>query len=231
MTPDEPRIKSEKRAGRREAVKIRQNAARLDEERPQETERYLAAQALVNSEDLAGKAVVRAFMLMKHEAFHVVFSDVATEHPPHSIGGALSMSSVTSTPSGCPPLEPNMPVSHAPTLGAHTRMGGVLSRFCDLHPTLPGSAGPAIDLNRTTTTRHTTPACAKKPHCISTANMTTAVNLFEDMPEQAPAPIEDVMAHPTCQFSLSVGSSASQKLVMADAHAGFLEERWRGHHA
>jgi hypothetical protein len=110
-------------------------------------------------------------------------------------------------------------------------MGGALSWFRDLHPTLSGSAGLAIDLNRTTSTGHTTPTCAKKPHCISIANMTTAVNLFDDMPEQALAPTEDVMAHPTCQFSLSVGSSASQKLVMADAHEGFHEECWRGHHA
>jgi hypothetical protein len=82
MTSDERMVESEKRTGRREAIEIRQNAARLDEERRQETERYLAAQALVNSEDLAGKSDVRAFMLMKQEAFHVVFGDAATEHPP-----------------------------------------------------------------------------------------------------------------------------------------------------
>jgi hypothetical protein len=40
-------------------------AARLEEERWQETERYLAAQALANSEDLAGKVVMRVIMMMK----------------------------------------------------------------------------------------------------------------------------------------------------------------------
>jgi hypothetical protein len=39
--------------------------ARLDVERRQETERFLVAQALSNSEELAGKAVVRAVMMMK----------------------------------------------------------------------------------------------------------------------------------------------------------------------
>jgi hypothetical protein len=47
----------EKRAGRREAIKNRQNVARLEEERRLETKRFLAAQALANSEELAGKAL------------------------------------------------------------------------------------------------------------------------------------------------------------------------------
>jgi hypothetical protein len=51
MMSDERRIESEKRAGRHEAVKNRQNAARLDEERQQETEWFLAAQAFANSKD------------------------------------------------------------------------------------------------------------------------------------------------------------------------------------
>jgi hypothetical protein len=48
MTPDERMIESEKRAGQREVAKNRVLAARLDEERGQETERYLVMQALAN---------------------------------------------------------------------------------------------------------------------------------------------------------------------------------------
>jgi hypothetical protein len=44
------------------------NAARLDEKRRLETERFLAAHALANSEELAGKATARAVMMMKQEA-------------------------------------------------------------------------------------------------------------------------------------------------------------------
>jgi hypothetical protein len=65
MRSDEHRIELEKRAGRREAVKIRQQAARLDEEHRQETERYLASQALANIEELAAKPVVHIVMMMK----------------------------------------------------------------------------------------------------------------------------------------------------------------------
>jgi hypothetical protein len=42
MMPYEHMIESEKRTGQREIIKIRQNAARLDEECQQETERFLA---------------------------------------------------------------------------------------------------------------------------------------------------------------------------------------------
>jgi hypothetical protein len=126
MTPDERRIESEKRAGRREAIKICQQAARLDEERRQETERYLAAQALANSKELAGKAAVHAVMLMKQEALNVAFGGAASVPPPHSVAGASSTSSVTSTLSGRPPLEPNTPGAHSPALGAHAMTGGAL---------------------------------------------------------------------------------------------------------
>jgi hypothetical protein len=51
MTPDERKIESEKHASRREAAKNRILAARLDEERRQEIERYLAVQALAHSEE------------------------------------------------------------------------------------------------------------------------------------------------------------------------------------
>jgi hypothetical protein len=125
--------------------------------------------------------------------------------PPHSVGGALSTSSIMSTPSGRPPMEPNTSVVHAPALGAHGRMGAVLFQFGDLRPMSSGSAGPCIDLNRTPPTGDTTPASAQKPRRISTTDMPRAVNLFDDMPEQARAPTEEVMAHPTCQLSLPVG--------------------------
>jgi hypothetical protein len=65
LTPDERKKESEKRVGRRAAMRNRQNAARLDEERRQETQRFLAAQALDNSEELARKAAARAVMMMK----------------------------------------------------------------------------------------------------------------------------------------------------------------------
>jgi hypothetical protein len=45
MTPEEHRIDSTKCAGRRKAVRICQQAARLDEERRQETKRYLSRKA------------------------------------------------------------------------------------------------------------------------------------------------------------------------------------------
>jgi hypothetical protein len=114
-----------------------------------ETEWFLAAQALANTEELVGKAAVRAVMMKKQEAINVMFGGVASVPPPQSVGGALSMSSVTSTPSGRPTaMEPNTPVAHASALGAHGRGGAALSRFGDLHPT-SGSVGPGIDLNRT----------------------------------------------------------------------------------
>jgi hypothetical protein len=128
-----------------------------------ETERFLAAQGLANSEELAGKAAVRIVMMMKQEAINIAFDDVVSVPPPQSIGGALSMSSVTSTPSGRPiALEPNTPVTHAPVLGAHGRGGAALFWFGDLHPTSSGSVGPGIDLNRTPSTRCATPRQAQR---------------------------------------------------------------------
>jgi hypothetical protein len=59
MTPDKRKIESKKRASRRKADKNCMLATRLDKERRQDTKRYLAAQALANSEELAGKAAVR----------------------------------------------------------------------------------------------------------------------------------------------------------------------------
>jgi hypothetical protein len=149
LTPEERRKESQKRAGQREAVKNRQNATRLEEERRLENERFLAAQALANSEELAGKVVVRAVMMKKQEAINVTFGGVASPPPSSAVGDALSTSSVTSTPSGCPPaLEPNTPIAHALALGAHCRGSAVLSQFGDLRPT-SGSAGQA-----STSTRH-----------------------------------------------------------------------------
>jgi hypothetical protein len=114
-------------------MRNRQNAARLDEECRQETERFLAAHSLANSEELAGKAAARAIMMMKQEAINVAFGGVASMPPSCGIGGTLSTISVTSTPSGRPPaLELNTHVVHAPALGAHGRGGVPLSRFGDL---------------------------------------------------------------------------------------------------
>jgi hypothetical protein len=118
----EQKKESEKCAGHRVAMRNRQNAARLDEEHRQETERFLAAHTLVDSEELAGKAATRAIMMMKQEAINVAFGGVASMPPSCAIGDALSTSSVTSTPSGRPPaLKLNTPVAHAPALGAHGR--------------------------------------------------------------------------------------------------------------
>jgi hypothetical protein len=97
MTADECRIKSEKRAGRRKAAKNHVLDARINEERRQETESYLTVQALTNSEDLAGKAAVRAIMLMKQEALNIAFGGASSVPPPHLVTGALSTSSVTLT--------------------------------------------------------------------------------------------------------------------------------------
>jgi uncharacterized protein YkwD len=88
LTPDERKKESEKN---------RQNAARLDEEHRQETQRFLAAQALANNEELAGKAAVRTVMMMKQEAINVAFGSVASLPSSCGVGGALSTSSVTST--------------------------------------------------------------------------------------------------------------------------------------
>jgi hypothetical protein len=116
MTPDECRIKSEKRAGRCEASKNHVLDARINEERRQETKRYLTTQALANSKDLAGKAAVRAIMLMKQEALNIAFGGAASVPPPHLVTGALSTSSVMLTQSSRPPLEPGMFGVHAPSL-------------------------------------------------------------------------------------------------------------------
>jgi hypothetical protein len=59
-------------------MRNRQNATQLDEERRQETDRFLAAHALANIEDLAGKAVAPAVMMMKQEAINVAFGGVAS---------------------------------------------------------------------------------------------------------------------------------------------------------
>jgi hypothetical protein len=137
LTPDEWRKESEKRTSERVAVRNRQNVARLNEERRLEIERFLTTQALANSEELAGKAAICAVMMMKQEAINVAFGIVTSLPPSCAIDGALSRSSVTSTPSGRPPaLELNMPIVHAPALGAHGRGGVPLSQFGDLRPPL-----------------------------------------------------------------------------------------------
>jgi hypothetical protein len=223
MTPDERRIESEKRAGRREAIKICQQAARLDEERRQETERYLAAQALANSKELAGKAAVHAVMLMKQEALNVAFGGAASVPPPHSVAGASSTSSVTSTLSGRPPLEPNTPGAHSPALGAHAMTGGALP-VARLPPDVVRVSRACHRPQPDTVDRGHHPGMRKEasPHLYKKH----AEGLFDNVPEQVPTPTKEVMAHPPCQSSLPVGSNASQKLVMADARARSHGERW-----
>jgi hypothetical protein len=80
LTPDEQRKESETRASRREPVKNRQNMDRL-EERRLETERFLTAQALANSEELASKAAVRTVMMMRQDAINITFGVVASVPP------------------------------------------------------------------------------------------------------------------------------------------------------
>jgi hypothetical protein len=77
LTPDKRRKESEKRAGRRVAVRNRQKMAQLAEECRQETKRFLAAQALANSEEQMGKAIVHAIKMMKHEAINMAFGGIA----------------------------------------------------------------------------------------------------------------------------------------------------------
>jgi hypothetical protein len=97
-----------------------------------------------------------------------------------------------------------MPVAHDPVLGAHVRGGAALSRFGDLRPP-SGSTGPGINLKRTPSTGCATPVGSKKPRRMSTADMPRVVNMFDDMPDHARAPADEVMAHPTCQLPLPVG--------------------------
>jgi hypothetical protein len=121
-------------------------AAHLNEEHLQETECYLDMQALANSKELASKAIVCAVMLMKQEALNIAFGSASSMPPPYPIASALSTSSVMSTLSGHPPLQPRTPGPHAPSLGTHARTGSMLSRLGELRPTSLESAGSAIDL-------------------------------------------------------------------------------------
>jgi hypothetical protein len=131
----------------------------------------------------------------------VAFDGVASLPPSCGIGGALSTSSLTSTPSGRPPaLELNTSVAHAPALGAHDQGGIPLSRFGDFRPPSV-SIGPDIDLKRTPSIGCGTPTGLKKPCCMSTADMPRAVNLFSKMP----APDDEVMAHPSFSIGIAGG--------------------------
>jgi hypothetical protein len=144
---DKCKIESEKRASRRQAIKKHVLAARLDEKHRQDTERYLAVQALANSEELAGKAVLQAIMLMKNEALNVVFSGAISVPPPHPMACAFSTILVTSTPSGRPPIAPRTTGMHAPSPDAHARTGDTLSRLGELRPSSLEPARQAIYLN------------------------------------------------------------------------------------
>jgi hypothetical protein len=126
MTTDERKAESKKRANRREVAKNCVLDACLNGERRLETERYIAAQALANSEELVGKAAVRAVMMMKQEALKVAFGR-AVSMPPHP----MAISSLTS---GRPPLKPRTPSPHAPLQGTQARAGGALSRLAQHRP-------------------------------------------------------------------------------------------------
>jgi hypothetical protein len=82
LTLDEQRKEAEKHASWCEPVKNRQNTARLEEECRLETEQFLAAQALANSEELASKAAVRTVMMTRQDATNITFSSVAFVPPP-----------------------------------------------------------------------------------------------------------------------------------------------------
>jgi hypothetical protein len=83
-------------------------------------------------------------MMIKQEALNVVFGGVVIV-PPYSMADTSSTSSVTSTPSGRPPLEPRTPGPQTTSLGAHGRTGGALSWLGELWPMPSDSAGHAIE--------------------------------------------------------------------------------------
>jgi hypothetical protein len=133
MTTDERKAESKKRANRREVAKNCVLDACLNGERRLETERYIAVQALANSEELVGKAAVHAVMMMKQEALKVAFGRVVSV-PSHPMAVSSLTSSITSTPSGRPPLKPRTPSPHAPLQGTQARAGGALSRLAQHRP-------------------------------------------------------------------------------------------------
>jgi hypothetical protein len=174
----------------REAVKNRQNAARLEEERRQETERFLTAQALANNEELAGKAVVRTVMMMKQEALNIAFGGASSLPPPHSVGGVLSTSSVTSTPSRRPPLEAR--AQHSCRRCSCTgRPRSDWRRALPVWRPLPDIVGVDRAYHRPqpdTIDKGHHPEGPKKPRRISTADMSRAVNMFDKMPSRLGRP-------------------------------------------
>jgi hypothetical protein len=97
LTPIERWKESEKRVGRREAVKNSQNVARLEEERRLETERFFAVQALANNEELTGKTAVHAAMTMKQEVLTLCLPLSPT--PTHLFIQNYTGSAVQPTPS------------------------------------------------------------------------------------------------------------------------------------
>jgi hypothetical protein len=92
---------STKHAGRREAAKARKAAVKLEEEWLRTNDRIITQRQHANGKLLAHKAAQQAIMMMKQEALNVAFG--------HGVviplaAGASSTSSITSTPSGRPPL-------------------------------------------------------------------------------------------------------------------------------
>jgi hypothetical protein len=116
-------------------------------------------------------------MMMKSETLKGTFSHgvvIPLTNNSHAVVGVSSTSSVTSTPSGRPPLQPR-PSQHG---GGYGRAGCALSRLGDPREASSVTSGQGIDLNRTPTAGLSSPAGQKKQLRISTIDMTSPANLF-----------------------------------------------------
>jgi hypothetical protein len=105
-------------------------------------------------------------MMMKKKALNVAFDQgvvIPLAPSGHAMAEESSRSSVTSTPSGRPPLQPRLP-------------GCALSRLGDPRITSSETYGQGIDLNRTPKAGQSSLTVAKKQVCISAANMPPPVN-------------------------------------------------------
>jgi hypothetical protein len=161
FTPNECRVELEKQAGRREVVRARAASAKLEEERHKANEHIIATHAEANGDMLAQKAAQQIVMMMKKKALNVAFDQgvvIPLAPSGHAVAEESSTSSVTSTPSGRPPLQPRL-------------HGCALSRLGDPRITSSEMYGQGIDLNRTPKAGKSSLAVAKKQVCISAADM------------------------------------------------------------
>jgi hypothetical protein len=147
MMAEERQVKSDKRVGRREAVRARAAIAKLEEERLKENDRIISQRQHANGELPAQKAAQQAIMMMKQEALNVAFGHgvvIPLGGQGHAVAGASLV------PSGRPPVQPR---PHMPSQGGgHDSVGCALSRLG-----VPGvmslcTSGKGIDLNHTPTT-------------------------------------------------------------------------------